>query len=124
MRRRVILYAVGGVILAGGAWFGYQWYRRSSTPVTPMQTAEVTVGDIATSVSASGTISAPQSSTVTWQTTGNIKSIDVAVGDVVKAGDVLAVLDPNSLSAEIVESGWPRRRIQERPVASRTRRAA
>lgn len=104
MRRRVILYVIGGVILAGGAWFGYQWYRRSNSPVTPMQTAEVTVGSISTSVSASGTISAPQSSTVAWQTTGNIKSINVAVGDVVKAGDVLAVLDPDSLSAEIVQA--------------------
>ncbi len=104
MRRRVILYAVGGVILAGGAWFGYQWYRRSNTPVTPMQTAEVTVGSISTAVSASGTISAPQSSTILWQTTGNIKSINVTVGDVVKAGDVLAVLDPDSLSAEIVQA--------------------
>ncbi len=104
MRRRVILYVAGAVVLAGGAWFGYQWYRRSNAPTTPMQTAEVTVGTISTSVSASGTISAPQSSTVAWQTTGNIKSIDVAVGDVVRAGDVLAVLDPDSVSAEIVQA--------------------
>lgn len=104
MRRRVIVYLVIGIALAGGGYFAYRWFSRSSTAATPLQTATVSVGDISTAVSASGTISAPQSATLSWQTTGSIEKIDVAVGDTVKAGDVLAELDPTSLSADIVQA--------------------
>ncbi len=104
MRRRVIAYVLVGVVLAGGAWFGYQWYRRGTATAAPLQTAAVTVGTISTSVSASGTIAAPQSTTLSWETTGVIQSINVSVGDVVAAGDVLAELDPASLSADFLQA--------------------
>ncbi len=104
MKRRIVIFLVVGIALAGGGWYAFQWYRRSNATTTPMQTAAVTVGSISTSVSASGTIAAPQSSTLSWQTTGSILSINVSVGDVVKAGDVLTELDPASLSAEILQA--------------------
>ena len=63
----------------------------------------VTSGSIATSVSASGTIAAPEASTLSWATTGTIQKIDVAVGQTVKAGDVLAELDSASLSADVIQ---------------------
>ena len=99
MRRRVIVFLLVGVVLAGGAWFGYQWYRQGTATAPPLQTAAITVGTISTSVSASGTIAAPQSTTLSWETTGVIQSINVSVGDVVAAGDVLADLEHASLSA-------------------------
>ncbi|MBL8097203.1 MAG: efflux RND transporter periplasmic adaptor subunit [Anaerolineales bacterium] len=104
MRRRVIVFLLVGVVLAGGAWFGYQWYRQGTATAAPLQTAAVTVGTISTSVSASGTIAAPQSTTLSWETTGVIQSINVSVGDVVAAGDVLAELDPASLSADFLQA--------------------
>ena len=64
----------------------------------------VTVGTISASVSASGTIAAPQSDTLAWETTGIIAAINVSVGDVVEADAVLAELDPESLSASIVQA--------------------
>lgn len=104
MSRRIVTFLIVGVVLAGGGYFAYQWLNRSTTAATPLQTAPVTVGTISTSVSASGTIAAPQSDTLAWETTGTIAKINVSVGDIVDAGAPLAELDPDSLSATVIQA--------------------
>ena len=62
----------------------------------------VTRGDIAVSTSFVGNLQYSQSSTLTWKTSGVIGSVDVKVGDKVKKGDILAVLETGSLSSSVI----------------------
>ncbi len=51
---------------------------------------------------ATGTVSANQSTTVNWQTSGRIGKVDVKVGDQVTVNQVLAELDPSTLSQNLI----------------------
>jgi HlyD family secretion protein len=63
-----------------------------------VETAPVTTGPVSEMVGATGTVSSNQSATLNWKTSGLVGETSVQVGDLVQAGDVLAVLDPDSLS--------------------------
>lgn len=63
-----------------------------------VETAPLTAGPVSEIVGATGTVSSNQSATLNWKTSGLVADTFVEVGDMVQAGDVLAVLDPDSLS--------------------------
>lgn len=65
-------------------------------------TGTVSSVNVTDSISTSGSLSAEQLSALTWTTSGTVDTVNVKVGDTVKAGDVLAVLKANSVSADIV----------------------
>lgn len=58
-------------------------------------------GNIETTISSSGTIESGESKKVYTSSTSTVETVNVEVGDQVKAGDVLAVLDTTSLENEI-----------------------
>lgn len=60
--------------------------------------------NISTSISSSGAIKSGDSTNVYSNFTYNVASIKVAVGDVVKKGDVLATIDTKTLEDEIAQS--------------------
>lgn len=64
----------------------------------------VTRGDIAATTSFVGNLQYSQSSSLTWKTAGVIGSVNVKVGDHVKKGDILAVLETESLSSSVILS--------------------
>jgi HlyD family secretion protein len=77
--------------------------RRANTNAsTSYQTEAVAKGELTALVGATGSVRANQSATLSWQTTGRIASIDVAVGDMVKARDVLASLATDSLGQSVI----------------------
>jgi HlyD family secretion protein len=49
----------------------------------------------------SGTVRSNQSVDLAWKTSGTVAAVNVSVGDSVKQGDILAELDPKSLSIEM-----------------------
>lgn len=63
-----------------------------------VETAQINTGPLREIVGATGTVSSNQSATLNWKTSGFVGDTYVQLGDVVQAGDVLAVLDPRSLS--------------------------
>lgn len=67
---------------------------------TQYQTAAVERGTIIASVSATGTVTTTHSADVTTQASGVVKTIFVQNGDVVKAGDKIAELDPDIASQQ------------------------
>ncbi len=69
-----------------------------------LQTATVTRGSLQATVSAAGTIAAPAQVAVPFQNSGQVKAVNVKVGDRVKAGQVLAVLDSTSLEAALASA--------------------
>ena len=93
--RRVIIAIVVLVVLA--AIVGGVFYFTRSSGTSGVKTAQVTSEQLAVTVTASGKISADKKSDIFPPTQGTLSSIDVKDGQVVKAGQTLAVLDDDPL---------------------------
>ncbi len=86
------------LILIGAAIAGVLFLRPGDVNANSQYETEVArLGDIATSVEATGSVRAYQSGVFGWETSGIIESVNVDIGDQVKKGDVLASLRSNSL---------------------------
>ena len=95
----ILIIAVVGVV----AFFGYQRYQQMQAAAnTNFQTAAVTRGDLTASIGATGTVRSNQTSILNWQTAGKIGQVNVSLGDVVPAGQELAVLDEKSLPQIVI----------------------
>ncbi len=68
----------------------------ASAPVTQITAVSL--------VSATGPTVALQTVTVAWKTSGTVGEVRVKPGDIVKAGDVLMTISPNSVSADIIQA--------------------
>jgi HlyD family secretion protein len=89
----VVLAATGGVM----------YFERSSNPVVSEATVAVERGDIQSTVSATGTISAVNSVEISSRVTGLITEVHVKENDFVKAGQVLFILDDSSVRAQVAQ---------------------
>lgn len=89
------LTIVGGIIVALGAWWGYGKLT-STAGETRYIVAQVERKTVVASVSASGQVSASNQLEVKARASGDIISVPVSVGQKVKAGAVLAVIDPTN----------------------------
>jgi len=67
-----------------------------------LQTAVVKKGSITNTVSATGTVRAAKTVTLNWQTSGEVESIAVKVGDKVTANEQLAALLQSSLPNDVI----------------------
>src|SRR5690606_29026465 len=99
-RRRLgrgkIAVAVIAVALVGfGAWK----YFAGGEEEPEYSTATITIGDIEDLVTATGTLEPRDKVDVGAQVSGQIEKIFVEVGDVVKAGDILAKIDATTAIA-------------------------
>ncbi len=99
-RRTLILILILVVLVGAGGYYIYQQQANSAraAAVANRQTATLTRGTLVATVSSAGNISAPQQTNLSFQLSGvPITKISVAVGDKVKAGDVLALEDDSDL---------------------------
>ncbi len=102
MKRALIIILLIGA-LAVAVYFGYTKFSQSQTAnQTNFQTVTLANGDLTATVGATGTVRANQSTTVNWQTSGRIGKVDVKVGDQVTVNQILAELDPSTLSQNII----------------------
>lgn len=94
------------LLIAGGllavvllvVWFSFS---ASSQPAA-YQTTSATRGNLTASVGATGSVRAAQSASLTWQTSGRVEQVNVAIGAEVAADQVLATLAQDSLPSQIV----------------------
>ncbi|MCZ2108663.1 MAG: HlyD family efflux transporter periplasmic adaptor subunit [Dehalococcoidia bacterium] len=103
-RRRAIWLATAAALLAvAGVAMYWFWFRGTSaaTAVAAQQEATVTRGSLVTSLSTTGTANATLSTKLTFATSGQVKTVSVAVGDQVKAGQELARLDDKVPSRQL-----------------------
>ena len=75
-----------------------------ATPSNVNTTVVVRRGTIVNTISATGSVNSLQSATVTWQTTGKVGDVPVKLGQTVKVNDVLAALDPNTVSQSTIQA--------------------
>lgn len=98
MKKLIALIVVLGAIGAGG-----YWYVKYGTPeVKPIITeAGITRGSIAETVKATGTLDALRTVDIGTQVSGVVKTLYADYNTVVKAGDLLAELDPSLLETQV-----------------------
>ena len=102
MKRWVIILIVAGVLAAG--FFGVQAYRGSQArqSIEDLQTEIITKGDLTATVGATGSVRSNQTALLSFQTSGTVDFVHASQGERVSAGEVLATLNRNSLSSQII----------------------
>jgi RND family efflux transporter MFP subunit len=68
------------------------------------ETTVVFTGDLAESVTASGEVTAAQQARLSFETSGIVENVAVAVGDRVQAGDILIALDAEGLQRAVASA--------------------
>lgn len=98
----VLILAVLGV----GFFFGRQAINRKQAEqaISQLETTPYKRDILATTINGSGTVRAKQSAVLMWQASGYVGDLDVALGDTVKANQVLLRLDKTRLPAEMLQA--------------------
>ncbi|MDD2923234.1 MAG: efflux RND transporter periplasmic adaptor subunit [Anaerolineales bacterium] len=96
-RRTWIIIGVAAVILIGVIIANSGKKQQTTYETTP-----ITRGDLIATIGATGSVRAQKSAVLIWKTTGTVKEVGVKVGDLVKQDDVLASLDKNTLSQNVI----------------------
>lgn len=107
-RPRAAVRWLGGalaVTLAGGGvwWFGLR-DDASAAPAVTTQTVAASLTTLEKTVSASGTVAPTVLEEVSFAAAGTVTAVDVAAGDTVEAGQVLATIDTLRLNADLLEA--------------------
>jgi HlyD family secretion protein len=106
MRATVVLLAVVGVVVGGAAYYKNFW---SGEPANSFRTAEVTQGDLSSTITATGTLEPEEIVDVGAQVTGKIENFgqdphdptkQVDYTTAVEDGTVLAKIDPRVYKAQ------------------------
>src|SRR5205085_11287311 len=90
----LLLLVTAGVLYATGQLTTLQRRLLGQTAPVTYQTATVSNGTVAETVSATGPIAAARTLPVTFDSSGKLTDLAVTVGQAVKKCDVLAQLDP------------------------------
>lgn len=102
---KTLLIIVVALLVAAGGGYGYLRYttaQAAASTLASLKTAQLSTGNINSTISATGTVRTQQTANVTWQASGKVGTIAVKVGDTVKANQVLASLDASSLPNNII----------------------
>jgi HlyD family secretion protein len=104
-RKKMITISLAVLLVLGTGIFVYEKYAASQSTASVLQLATVKRGDVMETVSASGTVQAPKQVSLNFSGSGGeITSINVKVGDHVKAGQVLATLDDSTARTQVMNA--------------------
>jgi len=101
--RTIILICVAVVVVAVGAFVATTLLNKggSGTSMLSYRATAVRSGEISTTVSGSGTLSALKSQTVTTTAESTVTSINFAPGDEIKAGDVVMTMTSTDVESQL-----------------------
>jgi HlyD family secretion protein len=106
LKKPILIVAVVAVLagLIVGGYFLYTRYlssQTSTTAVSLLQTIKATKGDLILYANGTGTVVPAAESALAFSGSGQVKEIDVKVGDMVKAGQVMAKLDDTDAQIQL-----------------------
>jgi len=99
LRRALVLAAC--VVLAVGGYFAWQSWSARKTATATLLTAEARRGNLEDTITATGTLQPKDFVDVGTQVSGQVKRLHVEIGAVVKAGQLLAEIDPSVYQAKV-----------------------
>lgn len=103
-KKSVLISALAIVILIAGG-LGYRaWASSQAADASELQTATLSRGLLESTLGSSGNTRSGQSATITWETSGKVTEVTLEQGDMVVEDQVLAALDQNSLSTEMIQA--------------------
>jgi len=97
-------WLIGFLVLLITGIFAYQTYQKNSKPAPVGRPYKVERGDIVSIVSATGTLSPVNSVDVSSKITGRITEVRVNENDMVKADQIIIVLDDRQLKAQVAQA--------------------
>ena len=98
MKNRTFLIVIIIVIVVAAVGYGVFWLRQQRAAIEKqLITTQVSYGDFNAVIDETGSVYADQSATLYWQNTGVVGEVNVALGQEVKADQVLAEIDEDSL---------------------------
>lgn len=104
MKKKVWIIGIILVVLVAG-YFIYRSYsqkKAAQTAASRVETSKVQRGTLTLTIDATGKVRSAQSAVLYWGTSGTVEKVNVQVGQMVKAGDVLATLAQNSLPQSVI----------------------
>jgi multidrug efflux pump subunit AcrA (membrane-fusion protein) len=101
LRRRGVVFSATLVLIAGGSAVAYASTRGSDVRY---RTATVRTGNVDQLLTATGTTAVVNQASAHFRTSGTVNAVRVRVGDPVKAGQVLATLDPAPLTDAVTQA--------------------
>ena len=105
IRRRNALAAVLALVLVGGTVWGLAAAQEASRqPADRYTTVVAERGSVTQRLSATGTVEKVNDAFVHFPAAGTVIEVPASVGDTVKAGDVLAVMDDASLRTQVLQA--------------------
>jgi HlyD family secretion protein len=104
MRRRSLRWPAVGLVALLVVGGGTAYAVASSDSAPRYRTTAAVKGDVEQTISMSGTVDAAHRADLGFGTDGTIAALKVAVGDLVKAGQILAVLDTTDLDAAVTQA--------------------
>ena len=97
--RRTGWWILIALLVAGG---GYYWiHHGKQVDATTLEKIKVSRGNLVESIASTGTLSALEEVTIGSQVSGIVTKVLVDFNDNVKAGQLLAVVDPQTLQAQV-----------------------
>ena len=101
-RRKWLYWALAGAGLAGAGVASWMWFSRPVAQVYSVVT--VRRGNLSTTISATGKLQAVTTVQVGTQVSGTVSELHADFNDHVKAGQVIARLDPSQIEAQLQQS--------------------
>jgi HlyD family secretion protein len=89
---------VGVAVVSGGAWW---WMQRSASEAVQYRTAKIERGNLQATVAASGAVNPVSQVVVGTQVSGQIRDLLVDFNSEVKAGQLLAQIDPETFEYRV-----------------------
>ena len=101
-KKKIIIIIISLILIAAGVYYFYQ--SRNKTTVYYWRTVPVEKGDVTVLVTATGSLAADTSVDVGVQVSGIIAKIKVDFNDMVKRGQVIAILDTTLYHAAKIDA--------------------
>jgi RND family efflux transporter MFP subunit len=99
-----LILAVVVLVVFGITYYQIKAAAASVASTETLQTSVARKGDLTIYASGSGSLTALDQVDLGFKTSGQVSQINMSVGDVVKAGDVLAVIDDNSAQVQYTQA--------------------
>lgn len=99
--KKSILFLAGLLVLGAAAGGGYWWWNNRDGAVVQYKTARIERGPLQSTISASGTVNPVTQVSVGTQVSGQIKDLFVDFNSLVKAGQLIAQIDPETFEYRV-----------------------
>ena len=117
MMKTLIWLVILGILAAGG-YYGYEWYQGPEQRLQ-LVTASITRGDVVERIDATGRLEAVTTVQVGTQVSGTIKALYADFNSQVRAGQVVAELEPSLFETQVEQAQATVVRLQAEVERSR-----